>query len=138
VLHASLSPDDAARVHSAPETKTGEIFAAARAAGRVELRSAYVADAVVALMTGDAPAVEGCDSTLRLEIDHIVPVAGGGTTDTTNNWRICEYHHKLETYYGWTVVGPPGARRLLPPDDPDPPRPRACQTPARVWPGSTR
>jgi hypothetical protein len=167
VLHASLSPDDAARVHSALETKTGELFAAARAAGRVELRSAYVADAVVALMTGDAPAkpidvrlhadgaaiergyaepgercelegigpipvtmaralladsritvlggdgtdiatvsspsrtiparlrrwleatypvcaVDGCDSTFRLEIDHIAPVEAGGLTNKDN------------------------------------------------------
>jgi hypothetical protein len=175
----------------------------------VELRSAYVADAVVALMTGDAPsqpidvrlhadraaiergfaepgercelegigpipvtmaralladsrisvlggdgtdiatvssptrtipaklrrwleatypvcAVEGCDSTFRLEIDHVVPVEAGGTTGTTNNWRVCGHHHKLKTCYGWRVIGPLGARRLVPPDDaeyPDPPGP---------------
>jgi hypothetical protein len=212
VLHASLAPDDAARVHSALETKTGELFAAARAAGRLELRSAYAADAVVALMTGEAPskpidvrlradeaaldrgyaepgeqcelegigpipvtmarsllqdsritvlggdgtdittvsspkrtipaklrrwleatypvcAVHGCDSTFRLEIDHIVPVAAGGTTDKTNNWRVCGYHHKLKTYYRWRVVQRPDGTRTLvpphhepdPPDDPDPP-----------------
>ena len=36
-------------------------------------------------------------------------------------WRLCPHHHKLKTYYGWKVEGPVGARRLVPPDDPDPP-----------------
>ena len=54
-LDATLSPDDAASVASALASKTDEIFRAARAAGRLEPHAAYVADAVVALMTGDAP-----------------------------------------------------------------------------------
>jgi hypothetical protein len=208
VLHASLSPDDAARVHSALEAETGEVFAAARAAGRAELRSAYAADAVVALMTGDASskpievrlhadeaaidrgyaepgehcelegigpipvtmaralladsritvlggdgtdiatvssptrtiparlrrwleatypvcAVDGCDSTFRLEIDHVVPVEAGGTTDKDNSWRIRGHHHQLKTYYDWRVVErADGTRTLVPPDhEPEPPGP---------------
>jgi hypothetical protein len=63
----------------------------------------------------------GCDSTFRLEIDHIIPVEEGGTTDEFNTWRVCGHHHKLKTFYGWTVTGPPGARQLIPPDGREPP-----------------
>ena len=61
--------------------------------------------------------VEGCTDDWRLEIDHIVGVEDGGRTEKKNLWRICRYHHKLKTYYGYRVVG----RRLVAPDDPDPP-----------------
>ncbi|MEX1008732.1 MAG: DUF222 domain-containing protein [Acidimicrobiia bacterium] len=65
--------------------------------------------------------VDGCDNEQRLEIDHIVQVEDHGRTNQENTWRICSHHHKLKTYYGWRVVGEPGTRRLVPPDDPDPP-----------------
>jgi len=66
--------------------------------------------------------VDGCANDQRLEIDHIVPVEEHGPTCQENTWRICAHHHKLKTYYGWRVAGEPGSRRLVPPDDPDPPR----------------
>ena len=65
--------------------------------------------------------VQGCTDTGRLEIDHIVAVEDGGRTDKDNLWRLCRHHHKLKTFYGWKVVGPPGKRTLVAPDDPDPP-----------------
>ena len=203
-LDATLSPDAAATVASALALKTDEIFRAARARGRIEPRAAYVADAVVALMTGDAPkkpldarlhvdqaaldrgyalpgerceiegigpipvtmaramlddarvsvhahdgteiatisspkrtipaplrkwleasypvcGVDGCTDDWRLEIDHIIGVEDGGRTKKDNLWRLCRHHHKLKTFYGWKVVGPPGNRTLVAPDDPDPP-----------------
>jgi hypothetical protein len=61
--------------------------------------------------------VEGCTDKWRLEIDHIVGVEDGGRTEKQNLWRICRHHHKLKTFYGYGVVG----RRLVAPDDPDPP-----------------
>ena len=65
--------------------------------------------------------VEGCENQHRLEIDHIIPVEDHGPSDEINCWRICAHHHKLKTYYHWHVHGPLGARRFVPPDEPDPP-----------------
>jgi hypothetical protein len=65
--------------------------------------------------------VDGCTDDWRLEIDHMVAVEDRGPTSKDNLWRICRHHHKLKTFYGWRVCGPPGARNLVAPDDPDPP-----------------
>jgi hypothetical protein len=65
--------------------------------------------------------VDGCEDDWRLEIDHVVGVEDGGLTEKDNLWRLCRHHHQLKTYRGWRVVGPPGARTLVAPDDPDPP-----------------
>ncbi len=65
--------------------------------------------------------VQDCTDNWRMEIDHIVAVEDGGRTEKDNLWRICRHHHKLKTFYGWKVVGPPGNRTLVAPDDPDPP-----------------
>jgi hypothetical protein len=54
-LDAKLSPDDAVWVRSALELKTEEIYRAARAANRVERHAALRADALVAVITGNAP-----------------------------------------------------------------------------------
>jgi Domain of unknown function (DUF222) len=66
--------------------------------------------------------VKGCANDQFLEIDHVLPLARGGRTEIGNTWRICTHHHHLKTYFGWKVVGEPGNRDLVPPDDPDPPR----------------
>jgi 5-methylcytosine-specific restriction endonuclease McrA len=170
------------------EQKTDEMFRAGRTAGTTELRSAYTADALAALIlgTGSRPAPDvrphldeavaergyalpgerchvdgvgpvpvttalrmladakvtllrhdaagdithvssptrtipvpvkrwveeaypvcgrqGCDSTFRLEIDHIIPVAEGGPTEKGNLWRLCGHDHHLKTYRGWRAV----------------------------------
>jgi hypothetical protein len=203
-MDVRLSPDEASWIHSALEHKTRELWEAARATGLLEPRAAYQADALVALMRGDAPAkplearldadqaaiergyvepgercelvgigpipvtmaramlgdaritvlsregteitrisspsrtvpaalrkwlerayprcgVAGCGVSERLQIDHIIAVEDHGPTTKDNTWRLCVHHHKLKTFYGWRVTGPPDARRLEPPDDPDPP-----------------
>jgi 5-methylcytosine-specific restriction endonuclease McrA len=66
-------------------------------------------------------AVHGCHNARALQIDHIVPVEQHGPSTPENTWRICPHHHRLKTLYGWRVEGPPEMRRLVPPDDPDPP-----------------
>jgi hypothetical protein len=197
-----LAPDEGGWVKSALEHKTSELFDAARRAGRLEPRAAYMADAFVALLRGDAPArepevrVEGdlaafergyceagermeligigpipvtmarnllqdarvsilsregdeitritspkrtipaalrrwverayprcghlsCGSLERLQIDHAIAIEDGGPTEKGNLWRLCPYHHKLKTFYRWTVEGEPGQRRLVPPSDHD-------------------
>ena len=65
--------------------------------------------------------VKSCANDEFLEIDHVVPIGDGGRTELENTWRICPHHHRLKTYLGWTVIGEPGNRDLVPPDDPDPP-----------------
>jgi len=65
--------------------------------------------------------VEACENEHRLEIDHVITVEDHGPTNETNCWRICAHHHKLKTYYHWQVHGPVGNRRLVAPDEPDPP-----------------
>ena len=61
----------------------------------------------------------GCGSRERLQIDHVVPVEERGPTEKGNLWRLCPYHHKLKTFYGWRAVGPQGERQLVPPDQPE-------------------
>jgi hypothetical protein len=67
--------------------------------------------------------VKACANDQFLEIDHVVPLEDGGETNVHNTWRICPHHHFLKTHPGWRVVGEPGNWDLVPPDDPDPPRP---------------
>jgi hypothetical protein len=52
LVHAELSPDVGARVVSALEKVTDKLFHAARAEGRRELRSAYMADALAGIALG--------------------------------------------------------------------------------------
>ncbi len=206
VVHAELAPDVGARVVSALNHKTDEFFRAARASGTTELRAAYAADALTALILGETPApapdvrvhadhaavargyaapgerchidgvgpvpvativamlqdatvtvlthddtgdithissptrtiparvrrwVEeayptcgrhGCDSTFRLEIDHLIPFAEGGRTDKANLWRLCGHDHHLKTYRGWRAVRLPDGTWDLHPPDRHPPR----------------
>ncbi len=65
--------------------------------------------------------VKGCANDQFLEIDHIVPLSEGGSTELANLWRPCSHHHDLKTYFGWKVVGENGDRDLVPPENPDPP-----------------
>jgi 5-methylcytosine-specific restriction endonuclease McrA len=58
----------------------------------------------------------GCGSRERLQIDHVIPIEDGGPTEKANLWRLCVYHHKLKTFYGWHATGPEGQRQLVPPD----------------------
>src|SRR5215510_7292400 len=52
-LHAELAPDVGAQVRSVLDQKTDELFRAARTAGTTELRAAYAADALAALILGE-------------------------------------------------------------------------------------
>ena len=59
--------------------------------------------------------VPGCHAGHHLEIDHTDDFARGGPTALDNLARLCKYHHALKTHCGWTLAGPPGARRFEPP-----------------------
>jgi hypothetical protein len=59
----------------------------------------------------------GCGSALRLEIDHIIPLAQGGQTEKDNLRRLCHHDHHLKHHRGWhTVKLPDGTWDLVPPD----------------------
>lgn len=63
-------------------------------------------------------AVDGCDASEFLQIDHVVPIEHGGPTTLDNTWRLCTHHHDLKTYRGWRVVAEGGARTLVAPAPP--------------------
>ncbi|MBM3671123.1 MAG: DUF222 domain-containing protein [Actinobacteria bacterium] len=68
-----------------------------------------------------------CDRDFRLEYDHIVGLADGGTTTLDNLWRLCWYHHRQKTIGALLVTGEARDWRLVPRDrrlsraGPDPP-----------------
>lgn len=64
----------------------------------------------------------GCDSTFRLEIDHIVPLASGGRTEQQNLWHLCGHDHSLKHHRGWRAVRLPDGTWDLRPPDGHPPR----------------
>lgn len=40
-----------------------------------------------------------CGTRTELEVDHIVPVARGGSWDLDNLQTLCRSHHRQKTYY---------------------------------------
>jgi Domain of unknown function (DUF222)/Adenylate and Guanylate cyclase catalytic domain len=66
-----LAPDEGARFDSALQSKTDELFQAARAAGRREPRAAYMADALVALVTGTSPLAKPVETRLNVSYEAV-------------------------------------------------------------------
>ena len=69
------------------------------------------------LARDDGCTVDGCDSTYRLEIHHIVPVSGGGTHAPENLTTLCWWHHHVAVHRRGMRIdpeSPPQRRRLLP------------------------
>ena len=64
--------------------------------------------------------VKSCANDRFLEIDHVIPLADGGSTELANLWRICPHHHHLKSYFGWRVTGTPHDWDLAPPAAPGP------------------
>jgi hypothetical protein len=62
--------------------------------------------------------IDGCNSTARLEIDHVADWAATKRTELNELARPCGYHHDLKTHHGYTFgpLMPNGKRRLIPPD----------------------
>ena len=71
-LNVLLAPDEGARLDSALQTRTDEIFRAARESGKREPRTAYVADAIMALLAhGPSKPIE-----VRLDADQAAIARG--------------------------------------------------------------
>ncbi len=67
--------------------------------------------------------IDGCKSTYRLEVHHIVPRSQGGTHDVENLTTVCWWHHHIAIHGRGYVIdpsSPPGRRRIVPPGH-DPP-----------------
>ena len=62
--------------------------------------------------------IDGCDSTYRLQVHHIVPRSAGGTHDVENLTTLCWWHHHVAIHGRGMRLdphSPPQRRRLLPP-----------------------
>ena len=76
--------------------------------------------------------VPGCDTRVRLEIDHLRPFAEGGEVSMANLVRLCHWHHYLKTHHGHRLEpedddpgapsGERGWRWITPADPPSVPR----------------
>ncbi len=60
--------------------------------------------------------VEGCGATHQLEIDHVTGWALTKTTRLDDLAWLCPHHHRLKTRRRLRLVGPVGARQLVPPE----------------------
>ena len=83
------------------------------------------------LARDDGCTIDGCTSTYRLEVHHIVPRSQGGDHSPENLTALCWWHHHVAVHRRGMRVdpqSPPRRRRLLPqrrscgyrPPDPDP------------------
>ena len=80
----------------------------------------------------DGCTIDGCSSTYRLEVHHIVPRSQGGTNKPENLTTLCWWHHHVAVHRRGMHIdpqSPPRRRRLIPPrtrtcgyqpPDPDP------------------
>ncbi|MDE0287177.1 MAG: HNH endonuclease signature motif containing protein [bacterium] len=70
------------------------------------------------LARDDGCTIDGCVSTYRLEVHHIVPRSQGGTHTAENLTTLCWYHHHVAVHRRGMRVDPQSPtrrRRLLPP-----------------------
>ncbi|OKH95421.1 hypothetical protein AB852_00735 [Streptomyces uncialis] len=51
------------------------------------------------VLARDRFACQRCSSHKELEVDHIVPVARGGSWELDNLWVLCRSCHRRKTYY---------------------------------------
>ena len=62
--------------------------------------------------------VEGCSTSVRLEIDHRDDWAATRSTTLDALDRLCAHHHALKTRHGYQLAPGTGKRPMLPPGDP--------------------
>jgi hypothetical protein len=79
--------------------------------------------------------VEGCWRT-RTENDHREPWAQTRHTRLDELDPLCAHHHDLKTRSGWALVHGTGKRPMVPPDDPQHPKPPPTPRPGWPTPGA--
>ena len=70
------------------------------------------------LARDDGCAIDGCNSTYRLEVHHIIPTSKGGDHTPENLTTLCWWHHHVAIHRRGLHIdpqSPPRRRRLLPP-----------------------
>ena len=68
--------------------------------------------------------IDGCNSSYRIEVHHIIPRSQGGTHDPHNLAALCWWHHQVEIHGQGKRIdphSPPQRRRLLPAEPKPPP-----------------
>jgi hypothetical protein len=67
---------------------------------------------------GAVCSIEGCNSSARLEIDHVTEWAATKRTELSELAFVCGHHHDLKTHHRhrFGPLQPNGKRRLIPPD----------------------
>jgi hypothetical protein len=65
--------------------------------------------------------IEGCNSSARLEIDHVTDWAATRRTELDQLAFVCGHHHDLKTHHDhqFGPLMPNGKRRLIPPGEPE-------------------
>ena len=70
------------------------------------------------LARDDGCTIDGCTSTYRLEVHHVIPRSQGGTHVAENLTTLCWWHHHVAVHRRGMRIdpqSPPRRRRLLPP-----------------------
>jgi hypothetical protein len=78
-------------------------------------RSATAAQRTALLVRDPTCVVPGCDVRRGLEIDHVHGWNPTYITTVDSLARLCHHHHFQKTHRGWTLCGPPGQWRWIPP-----------------------
>ncbi|MFJ2187817.1 HNH endonuclease [Kitasatospora sp. NPDC087861] len=52
----------------------------------------------VRVLTRDRWRCQRCGARSELEVDHLVPVAQGGSWEPENLWTLCKACHRMKTY----------------------------------------
>ena len=71
------------------------------------------------LARDDGCTIDGCSSTYRLEVHHIIPISKGGDHAPENLTTLCWWHHHVAVHRRGMRIdpqSPPRRRRLLPPN----------------------
>jgi hypothetical protein len=84
---------------------------------RIATTTAYIPATVKAAVDerDQICAVPGCSRRDHLEYHHLHPRARNGPTTAGNLAKVCEWHHHLITYDGYTLTGPPSLWTWHPP-----------------------
>jgi hypothetical protein len=106
-------------------------------------RGPTAAQRIAMLWSSPGCEVQGCSSTVGIQVDHRVPWADDQVTELANLDPLCAHHHRLKTHNGWALIAGTGKRPMVPPGDPRHPanpapdpatgetRPREVPDPAR-------
>jgi hypothetical protein len=77
-------------------------------------RGPTAAQRVAMLWSSPGCEVQGCSSTIGIEIDHRLPWADDRVTELANLDPRCG-HHRLKTHHGWALIAGTGKRPVVPP-----------------------